>query len=61
MKSVNLTKVNFSPKWFIYFIAAVIVVLAAYGVGKWVYGKVAGFAGGATSVVTGSGATNGGW
>lgn len=40
MKTVNLANVKISPKYFLWGIVAIVVLLAMYGVGRVIYGKL---------------------
>lgn len=60
MKTVNLARVQISPKYIVYMIIAFIVALIAWTVANFVFGKIRGVTGVATSKVTG-GTAGSGW
>ena len=46
MKSVNLTSVKFNPRWVLYAIAGVILLVVVWQIANWVTAKLKGVAGG---------------
>ena len=48
MKSVNLTSVKFNPKWVLYAVGGVILLVIVWKIANFVIDKISGVAGGIT-------------
>ena len=55
MKSVNLTSVKFNPRWVLYAIAGVVLLVVVWQVANWITAKLRGVAGGIIPQATGDG------
>jgi len=53
MKTINLAKVTLSPKWFVWAVLAMIILIILWQVSNWIVGKITGLTAGVKEEVVG--------